>query len=542
MTTAAIQVTGAKTGTSKEDFMRHHELVYGVHEDHYREQDPNARLGVSWAVPYSFDKWVTDKKTGVRELKHLEGKYIKTEHVPMFDTERLWKVSQRAIAQYGIAYIGYVPRKGSIVDDENNGSKTRGKEADLLDLSEIIADFDTTDGNHKEKNLPTNEQVLAWMAECPLGPPTFINRSGGGWHGHWCFTEPVPVEEARALWDRLADWIENLSDQHGVHAGDEKVTRNPAILFRMAGTTYGKPGPNTNRRVEMVYESGMRYSPEDFDRLPIRMKRVTEQIAREERELARRTRSASLGLSDDEKMLTPWYRLDRELPVSEILERVFFMQHNGTTMTSPEEWLTEGSYYNGTTAHVTLYQDSDGVERFTANGQLTAGNLAIQAGKDSYGSFSLLVERFCGTSTRMAAAVARRFLMNDDMDGLIDWMQENVHGVKPDPEPEVELAPAASSEPFDLTDADLEKLARGVVPKDAMNRVLKNCTAEDAALAIYGEPLDGECTQTSWDIVVDALDGDAQRAGRLAKGVRTKQAWSEYLNRIALISRTRQAN
>jgi hypothetical protein len=534
MTTVAIPVAEAKTGTSKEDFMRHHELVYGVHEDHYQELDPNARLGVSWSEKYSFDKWVTDEKTGLREYKHLEGSTMKTVHVLMFDVERLWKVTQETIQKHGIAYVGYVPRKGSIVDDEHGGRKTRGKERDLLDLSEIIADFDTTDGNHKETNLPSNEQVLGWLAECPLGPPTFTNRSGGGYHGHWCFSEPVPLEEARALWNRLADWIENLSDQHGVHAGDEKVTRNPAILFRMAGTTYGKPGPNTNRRVEMVQETGLRYTPEDFDRLPVRMKRITEQFAREDRELARRARSASLNLSDDEKKLTPWYRMDRELPVSEILERVFFMQHNGTTMTSPDEWLVEDSYYSSTAAHVTLYQDSDKVERFTANGQRTAGKLAIQAGADSYGSFSLLVERFCGGSTRMASAVARRYL-DDDIEGLLAWMEENVHGVKPEPEPEPE--PVVSAEPFEFTDEDLARLARGAVPAEARGRVVKNCTASDAAMIIHGEILAEDDPRTSWDFVVEALDGDAQRAGRLVKGVRTKQAWSDYLERIAAIAR-----
>ncbi|HEX9228701.1 MAG TPA: hypothetical protein VF885_19030, partial [Arthrobacter sp.] len=316
--------------------------------------------------------------------------------------------------------------------------------------------------------------------------------------------------------------------------GDEKVTRNPAILFRMAGTTYGKPGANTDRRVEIVQETGLRYSPEDFDRLPVRMKRITQQFAREDRELARRARSASLNLSDDEKKLTPWYRMDRELPVSEILERVFFMQHNGTTMTSPEEWLVEDSFYNGTAAHVSLYQDADGVERFSANGQRTAGNLVIQAGKDSYGSFSLLVERFCGGSTRMASAVARRYL-DGDVEGLLAWMEENVHGVRPEPDPEPE--PVVCAEPFELTDEDLARLARGAVPKEARDRVVKNCTAANAARIIHGEILAEGDQRTSWDLVVEALDGDAQRAGRLVKGVRTKQAWSEYLERIAAIAR-----
>ncbi|KIC68703.1 hypothetical protein [Pseudarthrobacter phenanthrenivorans] len=534
MTPVAIQVAEAKTGTSKEDFMRHYELVYGVHEDHYREQDPNARLGVSWSQPYSFDKWVTDKKTGEREYKHLEGSTMRTEHVSMFDPERLWEVTQRTIRKHSIAYVGYVPRKGSIVDDEHNGSKTRGKEKDLLDLPEIIVDIDTTDGNHKETNLPTNEQALGFLAECPLGPPTFTNRSGGGYHGHFCLTEPVPLEEARALWDRMADWIENLSEQYGVHAGDEKVTRNPAILFRMAGTLYGKPGANTNRRVEMVQETGLRYSPDDFDRLPVRMKRVKEQIARQDRELARRTRSASLNLSDDERKLTPWYRMDRELPVSEILERVFFMQHNGTTMTSPDEWLDPDSGHTGTAAHVTLYNDSDGVERFTANGQRTAGKLSIPAGSDSYGSFSLLVERFCNGCSKMAAAVAKRFL-DDDIEGLLTWMEENVNGVKADPEPEPQ--PVVSAEPFDLTDEDLALLARGVVPIEARDRVVKNCTAADAAHIIHGEILAENDPRSSWDIVVGAIAGDAQRAGRLTKGVRSKQAWIAYLERIAAISR-----
>lgn len=532
--TTALRVAEAKTGTSKEDFLRHYELVYGVHEDHYRKLDPDARLGVSWSQPYSFDKWVTDEETGLREYKHFEGSTMRTEHVLMFDVERLWEVTRRTIRKHGIAYVGYVPRKGSIIDDEHNGSKARGREKDLLDLPEIIADFDTTDGNHKETNLPSNEQVLEWLAECPLGPPTFTNRSGGGFHGHWCFAEPVPVEEARVLWGRLADWIENLSDQHQVHAGDEKVTRNPAILFRMAGTTYGKPGPNTNRRVEMVQKSGLRYTPKDFDRLPVRIKRVKEQIAREDRELARRARSASLDLTEDERKSTPWYRMDRELPVSEILEQVFFMQHNGTSMTSPEEWLTENSFYNGTTAHVTLYQDSDGVERFTAHGQRTANNLSIQAGKDSYGSFSLLVERFCRGSTRMAAAVARRYL-DDDLEGLLAWMKENVHGVKPEPEPEPE--PVVPAEPFELTDDDLAELARGAVPPKGKARVIENCTAADAARVITGQEIAEGDPRTAWDFVVEALDGDAQRAGRMTVGIRSKQAWRGYLERIAKIAR-----
>lgn len=541
MTAVATQVPEAKTGTSKEDFMRHHELVYGVHEDHYRELDPNARLGVSWSEPYSFDKWVTDDKTGLREYKHFEGSTMKTVHVLLADVERLWTVTQEAIRKHGIAYIGYVPRKGSIVDDEHGGRKSRGKEKDLLDLPEIIVDFDTTDGNHKETNLPSNEQVLDWLAkECPLGPPTFTVRSGGGYHGHWCFTEPVPLEESRALWERMADWVENMSDKHGVHAGDEKVTRNPAILFRMAGTTYGKPGANTNRRVEIVQETGLRYTPEDFDRLPVRMKRVIDQSAREDREIARRARSASLNLSDDEKKLTPWYRMDRQLPVSEILERVFFMQHNGSTMTSPDEWLVEGSYHSTSAAHVTLYHDEDGedgVERFTANGQRTATMLAIPAGSDSYGSFSLLVERFCGGSTRMAVAVARRFL-DDDIEGLLAWMEENVHGIKPEPEPVV----VVPSEPFEFTDEDLARLARGAVPVEARDRVLKNCTAADAARIIHGEILAEGDPRTSWDVVVEALDGDAQRAGRLIKGVRSKQAWSDYLERMAAIARANQVD
>ena len=67
-------------------------------------------------------------------------------------------------------------------------------------------DIDIQGGVHKEKDLPTKEQALAFLNEIPF-KPSIIVWSGGGYQPYWLFKEPWSFDnkEERQKAKRLSE-------------------------------------------------------------------------------------------------------------------------------------------------------------------------------------------------------------------------------------------------------------------------------------------------------------------------------------------------
>jgi hypothetical protein len=163
-----------------------------------------------------------------------------------FDAISRW--SERNV-WFAIGLLGQRPEKG------------RGTADDVDAVPALVMDIDCQGGRHKEKNLPSKEEALAFLNEIPFKPSMLI-WSGGGYQAYWIWTEmwsfddTAGREQAKRLYGRWQSFIISKAKDRGW-----KLDNCGSIehLFRVPGTFNHKAEPVP---VEIVEYNGFRYSVE----------------------------------------------------------------------------------------------------------------------------------------------------------------------------------------------------------------------------------------------------------------------------------------
>lgn len=189
-------------------------------------------------------------------------------HVPITDPEAVWDAIVRHCSGCR-ALVGIAPRSMNMLkarQDRNiasNAAKTaaasaRGEAAspkdllttdlkfmaggkdDVYPLPALFADLDVLGGSHAATDLPTRAEAEALLARFPVGPPTILIWTGGGYHAWWGLKAlPTRLEETSAL-DHLREWLRVEGASMGKTIDLGPVSRQTTT--RVAGTLIGKGG------------------------------------------------------------------------------------------------------------------------------------------------------------------------------------------------------------------------------------------------------------------------------------------------------------
>lgn len=101
---------------------------------------------------------------------------------------------------------------------------------------------------------PMEWQVQAWR-ELGLPEPTIQVATGGkSVHNYWVLSEPLPPEQWRGLQQRLLE-----------HADADRSLKNPSRVMRLPGCWYMHPNNQPGELVQIVHESGQRYSAAELE-------------------------------------------------------------------------------------------------------------------------------------------------------------------------------------------------------------------------------------------------------------------------------------
>ncbi|KLU63775.1 hypothetical protein DEAC_c43040 [Desulfosporosinus acididurans] len=101
-------------------------------------------------------------------------------------------------------YFPVCPQVKALTENE------RGTLVSVHSMTCFYCDFDCQGGNHKQKNLPTFEEVWEWLMSLPY-PPSIILFTGGGIHCYWLFDKPwifesnddrQKAQETSRLWQK----------------------------------------------------------------------------------------------------------------------------------------------------------------------------------------------------------------------------------------------------------------------------------------------------------------------------------------------------
>ncbi len=151
-----------------------------------------------------------------------------------------------------VGLIGQRPEKG------------RGKVSDVTAIPGLWMDIDIQGGVHKEKDLPTKEQALAFLNEIPFKPSILV-WSGGGYQPYWLFKEPFYLhsEEDRQKAKRLSERFQS-SIITKAKKNRWKLDKTASIehLLRVPGTYNHKAEPVP---VKILDLNNFRYEPESFE-------------------------------------------------------------------------------------------------------------------------------------------------------------------------------------------------------------------------------------------------------------------------------------
>ncbi|NMM32453.1 MAG: hypothetical protein HHJ13_00315 [Phycicoccus sp.] len=229
--TSAQQSFGA-AALRRDDFDAHYDAIWAPHVDQWSD---DAVLSVCWDADAQGD----------RRPAHL------AEHHPVRDRDAIWA----AIARRGgdrKVLISIAPRSLLLLNaslDAKNETRAAwarpqtltavsGGNREALAMPAVFADIDFHGGSHAAENLPTQAEADELLARLPMGPPSLLIMTGGGYHCWWAFsTLPSRTEEddARA---RLKAWLKVAFDAHDWKVDD--TSRGQCT--RAAGTLIGKGG------------------------------------------------------------------------------------------------------------------------------------------------------------------------------------------------------------------------------------------------------------------------------------------------------------
>ena len=144
------------------------------------------------------------------------------------------------------------------------GPGQRGKEEGVAAIPGFADDIDIKGPGHKETDLPTEEEALAYLRVLPI-QPTLIVHTGGGLQAYWLFKElwtfDSPEERAQA-----ASMSRRFTQSMHSHPANRWKLDNVASLehlFRVPGTFNQKL--DEPRPVRIIENTGIRYNPADFE-------------------------------------------------------------------------------------------------------------------------------------------------------------------------------------------------------------------------------------------------------------------------------------
>ncbi|RAN79358.1 hypothetical protein B5P43_15740 [Bacillus sp. SRB_336] len=409
-----------------------------------------------------------------------------SEHVSIHDFEAVWAAIERA-GGIGKVWIGVAPRslermraraaENGAWNAENaeviaadpkkkrqaNLAYIRGNGDECYPMPTFFVDLDVNEadsehGEHKldkkpeaegGKVFPSRAHVDGWLEALPL-KPTMKVWTGGGYHAWWAFKELMDLETEKLLLARFKKYWEDVKSATGLHIDTNTVEQ--VRVGRPAGTPKGKGNPDTFFSLITTDELNpdAKYAPTDFNFLPvIEPRTATKRVRKDDGTFENRPVSARSKAELDD---LPGTKLGHYLPVSSILEDVFWWERKGDAFADPER-----ANYNDKTVDAHLYTAHDGAEVVKIYDEGTAHDLNVQAGK-SVTSFGLLIANWCGGDSRLAARIAAHY---DDRGGdLIDLLQE---------EPTVEDLRTQFPEP--VLEVIVERMpARGVVAGAWWNR------------------------------------------------------------------------
>jgi P4 family phage/plasmid primase-like protien len=143
-------------------------------------------------------------------------------------------------------YFGVNPRVGKI-----------GKKENVKFLCSFHAEVDYgKEGHNKPSKHQTYEECLKAIQEFQI-KPTVIVHSGGGFHCYWVLDNPAKVE------DYGVQVLENINKALTLRLDGDSGTQDISRVLRVPGT-YNLKNPDNPRAVQVVCNSGKRYSIEDF--------------------------------------------------------------------------------------------------------------------------------------------------------------------------------------------------------------------------------------------------------------------------------------
>lgn len=398
-------MTAARTGLDEAEFIKHYETLYGPHLAFFEANQPGAVIGVSAPI----------------------GGLNPSRWAPLHDRAEIFRLIRNGTRKSGRSVrVTLAPRTAEITARPDGGRGVTGGQDDVASVVAVRADFDTSDGDHYEKNLPSREQLPEIYASCPLGLPTLRLRTVGGEHADWCLAEPVSAAEGKHLASRMVAWLEWISEERGLHIGDPGVTRSVHVTSRFAGTVHGKPGGKQDYTLFVIDAAGPYYVAEDFMRLPEAHITAKERARRAELKTRRAERRAA---GDVDGNLPTWKQFSLALPVTRVLEDVIGMRPLRDTDSGSTIWTWPDAKAGSGSAESYTHEENaegekDGMEKVAVYGESTAAILRVAAKTGGHTSYSLLLGLFCEGDARLAGSIARRFLASG-VDGAIEWMHQH---------------------------------------------------------------------------------------------------------------------
>jgi putative DNA primase/helicase len=144
----------------------------------------------------------------------------------------------------------------------------RGGSADVYALPGLWIELDHNAGVHTAKNLPTPEELLAFIETLPFRFSLLVD-STGGYHAYllfkelWVLDTPAERDAATLLLQRFQRTIQAQAAAQGWKVDS---TADLARVLRPAGTLNHKSG--TPKRVTILHEDAIRYNPSDIADAP----------------------------------------------------------------------------------------------------------------------------------------------------------------------------------------------------------------------------------------------------------------------------------
>lgn len=137
------------------------------------------------------------------------------------------------------------------------GKKVVRVHDNVQELAALWLDIDFKQGysDHKEAIVA----VVEFCRSAKMPPPSIVVHSGNGIHTYWPFDEYLTQERWQSLSDALKEACKALDLK-----ADHSITADSARVLRVPGSKNWKD-PANPKPVEILYSSGVRYSPDDLE-------------------------------------------------------------------------------------------------------------------------------------------------------------------------------------------------------------------------------------------------------------------------------------